>query len=69
MEVLLAVTTRQCGAYLLGGDWKSWGADMCTSIFQGNTGDLEQVRRRSLHKCPLASLIDGEDFSQPLSVC
>ena len=48
---------------------KSWGADLCTSSFQGATGDLEQATGRWQGRHPLASLGSGEDRSQPLEVC
>lgn len=40
------------------------GTDVCSSSFQGNTGDLEELGEKT-KEAQLASLGSGEDGSQP----
>ena len=54
---------------LSGSSHKRWAADTCTSSFQRDVVDLEQVGGRSLEKCSLASPVSEEDCIQPLCVC
>lgn len=42
---------------------------MYTSIFQGDTGNLEGAGERKHGRCLLASPVSGKDYSQPSDVC
>lgn len=45
---------------------KAGAPDMCTRSFYGDIDDLERARGREQGRCLQASLVSGEDFSQPL---
>lgn len=63
------VETGDLGSHPSVSTCKSWVLDVCTSSFQADTGGLAKARWRRRGRCPSASLVSGEDHSQPLHVC
>ena len=63
MEAPLAMRASWYGDCALNSSHKSWGADVCTSSFQGDTGNLEQAGGRRQRRCLQASLVSGKVYS------
>lgn len=42
---------------------------MYTNSFQGDTDDLGHAGGRKWERCPPASPVSGEDYSQPIDTC